>query len=159
MSKSAITSLKEHFEDLPNPRAQHSIEHLLIDIVLISIFAVICGAESWVEIEDYGIAKQEWLAAFLELPNGIPSHDLIKRVFVQLRPELVQQCFLNWVKVVFEISSGKLIALNGKTLRSSNERGSKKGIIHRVSAWATQNRIVLGQRLPSRLSNNKGTMC
>jgi predicted transposase YbfD/YdcC len=86
MSKSAVTSLKTHFSDLSDPRAQHSIEHLLIDIVLLTICAVICGAESWVEIENYGIAKQEWLENFLELPNGIPSHDTIERLFARLRP-------------------------------------------------------------------------
>ncbi len=153
MPESAITSLKEHFAGLPDPRAQHSIEHLLIDIVLITICAVICGAESWVEIENYGIAKQQWLETFLELPNGIPSHDTLERVFARLRPESVQQSFLNWVQAVFEVSGGQLIALDGKTLRSSYERGSKQGMIHMVSAWATQNRIVLGQRQVNEKSN------
>lgn len=153
MSNSAIASLKEHFADLPDPRAQHRIEHLLIDIVLLTICAVICGAESWVEIENYGITKQQWLETWLELPNGIPSHDTIERVFARLRPEAVQQCFLQWVQAVFEVSGGQLIALDGKTLRRSYERGSKQGMIHMVSAWATQNRIVLGQRKVNEKSN------
>jgi predicted transposase YbfD/YdcC len=153
MPESAITRLKVHFGELPDPRAQHSIEHLLIDIVMITICAVICGAESWVEIENYGIAKQEWLKTFLELPNGIPSHDTIARVFARLRPERLQQCFLNWVQAVFAISGGQLIALDGKTLRSSYERGGKQGMIHMVSAWVTQNRIVLGQRKVNEKSN------
>jgi predicted transposase YbfD/YdcC len=153
MPESAIASLKTHFGDLSDPRAQHSIEHLLIDIVLITICAVICGAESWVEIENYGIAKQEWLQTFLELPNGIPSHDTIERVVARLRPEQLQQCFLNWVQAVLTISDGQLIALDGKTLRSSYERGGKQGMIHMVSAWATQNRMVLGQRKVNEKSN------
>lgn len=153
MSESAITSFKTHFGALPDPRVQHSIEHLLIDIVMLTICAVICGAESWVEIEHYGIAKQTWLETFLELPHGIPSHDTIERVFARLRPEPLQQCFLNWVQAVFQISDGQLIAVDGKTLRGSYERGSKQGMIHMVSAWATQNRLVLGQRKVQEKSN------
>jgi predicted transposase YbfD/YdcC len=153
MSESALISLKTHFSDLSDPRAQHSIEHLLMDIVLITICAVICGAESWVEIENYGIAKQEWLESFLELPNGIPSHDTIERLFARLRPEQVQQCFLNWVQAMFEISDGQLISIDGKTLRGSYERDSKRGMIHMVSAWASQSRIVLGQRKVNEKSN------
>lgn len=113
---------------------------------MITICAVLCGAESWVEIENYGIAKQAWLETFLELPHGIPSHDTTERLFARLRPEPVQQCFLNWVQAVFEISGGQLIALDGKTLRGSYEQGGKQGMIHMVSAWAAQNRLVLGQR-------------
>lgn len=153
MPESAITSLKAHFGGLPDPRAQHSIEHLLIDIVMITICAVLCGAESWVEIEHYGIAKQAWLGTFLDLPHGIPSHDTIERVFARLRPEPLQQVFLNWVQAVFEVSGGQLIAVDGKTLRGSYERGGKQGMIHMVSAWATQNRLVLGQRKVHEKSN------
>lgn len=153
MPESAITSLKAHFGELPDPRAQHSIEHLLIDIVMITICAVICGAESWVEIEHYGIAKQEWLGTFLELPHGIPSHDTLERVFARLRPEPLQQCFLHWVQAVFEISDGQLIAVDGKTLRGSYQQGGKQGMIHMVSAWAAQSRLVLGQRKVNQKSN------
>lgn len=153
MPESALDCLKNHFADLSDPRAQHSIEHLLIDIVMVTICAVIWGAESWVEIENYGLAKQAWLETVLDLPNGIPSHDTFERVFGRLRPEALQQCFLNWVQAVFEVSGGKLIAIDGKTLRSSYERGGKQGMIHRVSAWAVQNRIVLGQYKVSEKSN------
>jgi predicted transposase YbfD/YdcC len=153
MNSSAVTTLKSHFEQIHDPRAQHSIDHLLIDIVMITICAVICGADSWGEVENYGIAKQAWLKTFLELPNGIPSHDTIERLFARLRPEQLQQCFLNWVQAAFEISGGQLIALDGKTLRGSYERGGKRGMIHMVSAWASQNRIVLGQRKVNEKSN------
>lgn len=153
MSESAIASLKSHFGELSDPRAQHRIEHLLIDIVMITLCAVICGADSWVEIEQYGIAKQSWLETFLELPNGIPAHDTIERLFARLRPEQLQGCFLSWVQAVFEISGGQLIAIDGKTLRGSYERGGKRGMIHMVSAWATQARIVLGQRKVQEKSN------
>jgi hypothetical protein len=153
MPETVLTSLKTHFGKLTDPRAQHSIEHLLLDIVLLTICAVLCGAESWVEVENYGQAKQEWLATFLELPNGIPSHDTIERVFARLRPEQVQPWFLNWVQAVFEISGGQLIAVDGKPLRGSYERDRKKSVIHMVSAWATANRIVLGQRKVNEKSN------
>jgi predicted transposase YbfD/YdcC len=153
MIDAAILPLKEHFGALDDPRAQHSIEHLLPDIVVITICAVICGADSWVEIEQYGIAKQAWLATFLELPNGIPSHDTFERVFARLRPEQLQQCFLNWVQAVFKITGGQLINLDGKTLRGSYADGGKQGMIHMVSAWASQNRLVLGQRKVNEKSN------
>ena len=151
--EAAIIPLKEHFSSLDDPRAQHSIEHLLLDIVLITICAVICGADTWVEIENYGIAKQEWLKTFLELPNGIPSHDTFERMFARLRPEQLQQCFLSWVQAVFNITDGQLINLDGKTLRGSYERGGKQGMIHMVRAWASQNRLVLGQRKVNDKSN------
>ena len=112
MIDAAIIPLKEHFSSLDDPRAQHSIEHLLLDIVLVTICAVICpkgyrfayGADNWVEIENYGNSKQEWLETCLELPNGIPSHDTFERMFARLRPEQLQQCFLNWVQAVFKIT-------------------------------------------------------
>lgn len=153
MIDAAIIPLKEHFSSLDDPRAQHSIEHLLLDIVLITICGVICGADTWVEIENYGIAKQEWLETFLELPNGIPSHDTFERLFARLRPEQLHQCFLNWVQAVFNITDGQLINLDGKTLRGSYDRGGKQGMIHMVSAWASQNRLVLGQRKVNEKSN------
>lgn len=153
MIDAAIIPLKEHFSSLDAPRAQHSIEHFLLDIVLVTICAVICGADTWVEIENYGIAKQEWLETFLELPNGIPSHDTFERMFIRLRPEQLQQCFLNWVQAVFNITDGQLINLDGKTLRGSYDRGGKQGMIHMVSAWASQNRLVLGQRKVNEKSN------
>jgi predicted transposase YbfD/YdcC len=153
MIDAAIIPLKEHFSAIDDPRAQHSIEHLLLDIVLITICAVICGADNWVEIEQYGNAKQEWLSTFLELPNGIPSHDTLERTFARLRPEQLQQCFLNWVQAVFEVTEGQLINIDGKTLRGSYERGGKQGMIHMVSAWAQPNRLVLGQRKVHEKSN------
>jgi predicted transposase YbfD/YdcC len=161
MIDAAIIPLKEHFSSLDDPRAQHSIEHLLLDIVLVTICAVICpkgyrfayGADNWVEIENYGNSKQEWLETFLELPNGIPSHDTFERMFARLRPEQLQQCFLNWVQAVFKITDGQLINLDGKTLRGSYDRGGKQGMIHMVSAWASQNRLVLGQRKVNEKSN------
>ena len=153
MSNSAIASLSKHFHSLSDPRAEHSIEHLLIDIVTITICAVICGANNWVEIENYGHAKKEWLETFLDLPNGIPSHDTLMRLFARLKPKELQQCFLDWIEAVAEITKGQIIAVDGKSLRSALERGESRGAIHMVSAWATKNRLVLGQTKVNAKSN------
>jgi predicted transposase YbfD/YdcC len=150
---SPIASLKTHFHELTDPRAKHSIEHRLIDIVMITICAVICGADNWVDIENYGLAKIEWLKQFLELPYGIPSHDTLMRVFARLQPEQLQQCFLNWIQAVSQITQGQVIAIDGKSLRSARERGCSRGAIHMVSAWATENRLVLGQTKVAAKSN------
>lgn len=152
MNDSAIASLKTHFSTLSDPRAQQSIEHKLIDIIIITICAVICGANSWVDVEHYGKSKQPWLGTFLALPNGIPSHDTFERLFAVLKPEELQQCFLNWVQAVHPIITG-LIAIDGKTLRGAYERGGRTSMIHMVSAWASSNRLVLGQRKVEEKSN------
>jgi len=138
-------SLLEHFQTLEDPRAQHLLEHQLLDIIGLTICAVICGADTWVEIESYGRAKETWLRSFLRLPNGIPSHDTIARLFAALNPEALQECFLSWVKSVAQLSSAEVLAIDGKTLRHSYDKGGAKGAIHMVSAWAHQNRLVLAQ--------------
>ena len=137
--------LFEHFRDLDDPRVNYLVEHRLLDIIGLTICAVICGADSWVDIELYGNAKEEWLRSFLDLPNGIPSHDTIARLFAALDPEQLQTCFLDWVRSVAQLSAGEIVAIDGKTLRHSYDTGSGKGAIHMVSAWASQNRLVLGQ--------------
>jgi predicted transposase YbfD/YdcC len=146
-------SLLKHFEDLEDPRTDYLIEHCLLDIVGITICAVICGADSWVEIEEYGNSKCEWLKEFLELPNGIPSHDTISRLFAQLDPEKLQSCFLSWIKTIAQLTQGEVIAIDGKTLRHSYDQGKNKGAIHMVSAWASQNSLVLGQVKVNEKSN------
>lgn len=123
--------------------------------VMITICGVICGADNWVDIENYGHAKQQWLKQFLELPHGIPSHDTLMRVFARLKPEQLQQCFLNWIQAVSQITQGQVIAIDGKSLRSALERGQNRGAIHMVSAWATENRLVLGQQKVNAKSNER----
>jgi predicted transposase YbfD/YdcC len=142
-----------HFAELSDPRDERGKEHLLLDIVAISICAVICGAESWVDIEEYGRAKVEWFATFLELPNGIPSHDTFARVFARVDPEQMQQCFVNWVNAMSHLSQGEVVAIDGKTLRGSYDHVAGQGAIHMVSAWASVNRLVLGQRKVADKSN------
>jgi predicted transposase YbfD/YdcC len=124
-----------------------------LDIVVIAICAIICGADDWVAVEMFGNAKQEWLSKFLELPNGIPSHDTFGRVFGALDPEQFQSCFLNWISAVSEITQGQVVALDGKTLRRSHDKTLGKKAIVIVSAWATANGLVLGQRKVDEKSN------
>ena len=145
MNSSAAATLLEHFATQDDPRVERTKEHLLLDIIAITICAVICGADSWVDIENYGNAKQEWLKEFLALPNGVASHDTFACVFARLDPEQLQQCFLSWITAVSQLSNGQIIAVDGKTLRHSYDTGAARGAIHMVSAWACQNRLVLGQ--------------
>jgi predicted transposase YbfD/YdcC len=138
-------TIADHFKDLVDERVERTKKHKLIDIVTIGICAVICGVDSWVLMEAYGKMKQEWLKQFLELPNGIPSHDTFARVFARIDPLQFQNSFLSWIKSINKITEGEVIAIDGKTLRHSYDKGKDKGAIHMVSAWATTNRLVLGQ--------------
>ena len=142
-----------HFESVTDPRIERTKDHFLLDILTISILAVISGADGWVGIETYGKAKASWLQTFLALPNGIPSHDTFARVFARLDPEQSQTAFLSWVRSVSRLTAGEVIAIDGKTARRSYDKGKGKGAIHMVSAWASQNRLVLGQRKVDDKSN------
>jgi DDE_Tnp_1-associated len=133
------TSFLQHFATLNDPRIERSKEHLLIDIVAIAIFAVISGAEGWVGIETYGRAKYEWLKSFLELPNGIPSHETFSRVFARIDPQQFQNCFLSWVKTIAEKLEVEIIAVDGKTLKQSYARNPKQKALQIVSAWSSSN--------------------
>ncbi len=137
-------TIADHFSELSDPRVERTKHHLLIDIVTIAICAVICGADNWVAIETYGKAKQQWLQQFLELANGIPSHDTFARVFARIDPEQLQKCFSSWINSISKITFGEVIAIDGKTLKGSYEKGKDKAAIHMVNAWATTNRLVLG---------------
>lgn len=141
-----------HFKNLSDPRIDRSKEHLLEDIIFISISGVICGAEGWNEISEFGKAKQDWLKTFLQLPNGIPSHDTFNRVFSALDPIEFEKCFLSWTQSVAERTSGRVISLDGKTIRGSKNQ-SAKSAIHMVSAWCSNNNIVLAQRKVDEKSN------
>lgn len=139
------SSLIGHFESVSDPRINRSKRHKLIDIIIIVIVGVICGAESWRAIEMVAEEKQDWLKKFLELPNGIPSHDTIARVFSRISARQFEICFSLWMKATATLTNGQVIAIDGKTLRRSFDKTSDKPAIHMVSAWATENGVVLGQ--------------
>ncbi len=138
-------TIADHFAVMSDPRIDRTKRHKLIDILTIAICAVICGADSWVAIELYGCTKYEWLKTFLELANGIPSHDTFARVFAQLNPQQFQECFLNWIKSIQIRMDSEIVAIDGKTLCGSHDKSSDKSAIQMVSAWATTNKLVLGQ--------------
>jgi predicted transposase YbfD/YdcC len=146
-------SIQEYFATVTEPRVDRTKLHLLMDILVMAICAVICGADSWVEMEAYGRAKEQWLRQFLPLPNGIPSHDTFARVLARLNPDEFQQCFLRWMQAVSEVTQGEVVAIDGKTLRRSFDRVRGKSAIHMVSAWASANRLVLGQQKVDEKSN------
>ncbi len=139
------TSIWEHFSVIPDPRVDRTKLHKLEDILVIVLCAVICGAETWVDIVDFARAKEAWLRTFLELPHGIPSHDTFGRVFAALEVAAFERAFQSWILDLAGTSQGKLIALDGKTLRRSLDRASGKAAIHLVSAWVHENHAVFGQ--------------
>ena len=147
-----VTTIHQHFATLTDPRVDRTKHHQLLDILTIALCAIICGADSWTECEAFGQAKLAWLRTFLPLPNGIPSHDTFGRVFAALDPVQFQQGFLSWVQAsttrlagLTEPSGLDHVALDGKTLRRSHDRANGKAAVHLVSAWASANRLVLGQ--------------
>jgi predicted transposase YbfD/YdcC len=162
MERLARTSISEHFATVVDPRAERGREHRLIDILTITLCAVICGADDWVAVATYGETKEEWLRTFLALPNGIPSHDTFGRVFRLLDPEELRRCFLSWVRAVVGESAAaavtgslgeQVVAVDGKTLRRSHDRRAGKGPLHLVSAWATASGLVVGQVATAEKSN------
>ncbi len=134
-------------------RVDRTKRHLLIDIITITLCAVIGGAETWSDIELYGKCKYKWFKKFLKLPNGIPSHDTFGRVFARLNPEQLQECFSNWVKSISSLFDGEIVAIDGKSLRHSYDKTNGKAAIVMVSAWAQHNGLVLGQRKVDEKSN------
>ena len=153
MSSASAAHLTQHFANLTDPRVDRTKEHLLLDIVVIAICAILAGADGWVAVEAFGQAKEKWLRTFLPLPNGIPSHDTFGRVFAALDPFEFQQGFANWIQAVSAKLNGEIVAVDGKTLRRSHDKTLGKNAIHMVSAWATAQRLVLGQRKIDEKSN------
>jgi predicted transposase YbfD/YdcC len=140
-------SFVDHFASIQDPRREHCKLHLLEDILTLALCAVIAGANTWEQIELFGRAKKEWLQSFLRLPNGIPSHDTIRRVFCALRPSAFEACFVSWMNAACEACGLQRIHIDGKTLRGSR-RNKKDGLckaLHLVSAWAGANHLTLGQ--------------
>jgi predicted transposase YbfD/YdcC len=149
------SSFYEHFAVLTDPRCPSApnSRHLLMDILIIAVCAVISGAEGWEDIEEYGEANAAWLGDLLDLPHGIPGHDTFRRVLSQLDPEELTQCFIAWTQALSEASGGEIVSIDGKTLRHSFDQATATAAIHMVSAWASANRLVLGQLKVEEKSN------
>lgn len=152
MNDSPATPLARHLDCIKDPR-RHNTRHLLYDILLISLCAVISGADSWTQVAEYGRSKESWFSSFLCLPNGIPSHDTFGRLFAMLDPTGFENFFSRWVQDLSESLKGKTVCLDGKTLRGSNDRANGKSAIHMVSAWVSSIGLVLGQRKTDAKSN------
>jgi len=146
-------SLVGHFKPLEDTRCPLKRRHILHEMIVIAIAAILCGADGWVGIAQFGRSKQVWLQGFLTLPHGIPSHDTFGRVFGLLEPTAFEACFRAWVESIRALLPGEIIAIDGKTLRRSHDRGAGLAALHLVSAWAAQNRLVLGQVATDAKSN------
>lgn len=137
-------TLIESFENIEDPR-EYNISHKLIDIILIAILAILCGADDFEEMETFGISKEKWLRKYLKLPYGIPSHDTFNRVLSALDSVEFHKCFMDWVSLLYEKISKEIISIDGKTIRRTKDKAKNLKAAHIVSAWANKNQMVLGQ--------------
>jgi predicted transposase YbfD/YdcC len=153
MQPSPSASVEKHFAAVSDPRIERTKQYLLIDIITIAICAVIAGADDWNAIAAFGRAKRQWFKRFLRLPHGIPSHDTFRRVFLLLDPVEFEDAFLRWVQALAQLAELEVVAIDGKTVRRSHDGLLGKHAIHMVSAWATSNRLVLGQLKVDEKSN------
>ena len=149
----SIETLVQHFGTVEDPRCCGKIEHRLLDILVIAVCAVIACAESWCDIALYGRSKLAWLGTFLALPNGIPSHDTFRRVFMLIDPDAFEVCFTRWVQSWARGVAREVVAVDGKTVRRSGSRRHNHGPLHVVSAWASEQGLALGQRAVDGKSN------
>ena len=152
MEEKELRDLESIFAQVEDPRVERTKLHRLRDIIILAICGVICGAEGWVEIEEFGKAKEAWFTDLLDLPNGIPSHDTFGRVFACIDPKQFEASFFQWVQGISKTVKG-VIAIDGKTLRRSHDHGAGKKALHLVSAWAVENRLVLAQVATEEKSN------
>lgn len=143
MSVHPSPRIADGFADRVDPRIARTRRHELLDLITIALCGVVCGAESWVEGEDWGDAKLDWRRTWLALPHGIPSPDTFGRVFSRIDPQQVETGFLGWVQGVVTATAGAVAAIDGKTVRAAREHGGTP--LHGVSAWANAQRLVLGQ--------------
>jgi predicted transposase YbfD/YdcC len=153
MNHVSPVTIAEHFSTLTDPRVVGRTDHNFIDIISIALCAVVCGADTWIEIEAYGKAKYDWLKDFLELRNGIPTQHTFRRLFIALSPDEFETCFLKWIQSAFTVTDGQVVPIDGKTLRRTHDRASGKAAVHMVSAWASEAGICLGQIKTNEKSN------
>jgi|TARA_B110000263_G_C15255621_1_gene486353 predicted transposase YbfD/YdcC len=152
MSQTKSARIQDHFAELTDPR-RREVTYPLINVVVIALCAVICGADDFVAIAKFGRTKHKWFAKFLDLKSGIPSHDRFNAILAAIKPDEFEKCLLSWIVALHEISDGQIVAIDGKTLRRSFDKSSSKSAIHMVSAWATANHISLGQVVVDAKSN------
>jgi predicted transposase YbfD/YdcC len=148
-----VDGIVESFSALSDPRRPGRVQHKLLDILVIAVSAVIAGAETWTDMANYGVMKKDWLATFLDLKDGIPSHDTFRRVFTLINPSNFEQCFYRWVAGYMEALDREVIAIDGKTVRRSFDKGNQQGPLHIVSAFATEQGLSLGQLAVNGKSN------
>jgi predicted transposase YbfD/YdcC len=153
MPASDPAAFQEHFKDLNDPRVERTRKHPLINIVFIAVCGVLSGANSFAAIEEFGLDRRTWFARFLDLTNGVPCDDTFARVLARLDPGAFEKCLLSWIQAVQEVTDHQLIAIDGKTLRGSYDRRDGKAAIHMVSAWASENKLSLGQVVVDEKSN------
>lgn len=152
MARQSSVCIADHFTELTDPRRREPT-YPLLNIVTMALCAVICGCDDFVSIADWANMKKDWLAKFLDMSSGVPSHDRFNAIFAALKPAEFEKCLLNWITSLQEITGGQLIAIDGKTLRGSYDKASSKSAIHMVSAWASANHISLGQVVVNEKSN------
>lgn len=152
MTQKQAGSISKHFSSMNDPRRENS-RHNLIDVITISICAIISGASGFFQIQEFGEAKYDWFKEFLELPHGIPSHDTFGRIFARLDPNELREAFIDWVAAINTLIAGEVIPIDGKTIRHSFDNDAGKSAIHMVSAWASSSGIVLGQIKTDEKSN------
>ena len=151
--ESLIESIEKHFGRIPDPRVINRSSHKLVDVITIAILGILCGADGWVAIETYGKAKEEWLKTFLELANGVPSHDTFGRVFSELDPEILEQNFQAWIEIIAEGLGLEVVAIDGKNIKGSYDREGSLKSLTMVSAWSSSHKLVLGQVAVNQKSN------
>jgi len=144
--------IQDHFAPLTDPR-RRKVLYPLVNVVTIAVCAVICGADDFVAIAEFGRKRRKWLARFLDLTTGIPSHDRFNAIFGAIKPSEFQACLLSWIRALHEITGGQIVAIDGKTLRRSFDAATSKAAIHMISAWATANLVTLGQMVVDEKSN------
>ena len=154
----ASIDIFEHFDELEDPRIDRQKRHLLSDIIFIAICSVICGGTSFVDMYDFGCAKEGWLKEHLKLPNGIPSHDTFRRVFAMINPDAFRSCFMRWTQAVSDATGGDIIAFDGKTLRHSFDTATDLSAVHVMNAWSCENDLCLGQLKVGSKSNEINAM-
>lgn len=153
MDVDASRGLLRLFEEVEDPRMNRTRRHSLVDILFLTLCAILCGADEWTEVELFGKSKLDWLRQYIPLAHGVPSHDTLGRAFERLKPESLECCFMNWMKALAEATAGRLVAINGKTIRRSFDRATGKLALHMVSASCETNRLVLAQLATDDKSN------